>query len=458
MMRGPLHGHDFGVHADGEIGVAATMLLEQLGARKVHGGDSSLGTVKVPEWRGNAEEWAASGAMTLTGHADGPPLAPDAPLGARLRAAEAVLALLSSCVGRRVDVDVLALLGERAALAGLTRRGRTSVGGAARLLEAHDGWVVVNLARDSDVESIPAWLELDEVATNPWEAVATAIARRDAAEVVDRAQLLGIAAAVVPEAGTTRDDPQLAPWVISGEGGQRPPTDPPLVVDLSPLWAGPLCAHLLGLAGARVVKVESTGRPDAMRAGNPALFDLLHSRHESVALDLAASEGQGALHELILQADVVIEESRPRALEQMGIVLDEVRRERPNLTWVSITGYGRSGPWSDRVAFGDDAAAAAGLVVSDDRGAPVFCADAIADPITGVFAAIGALASLLGGGGHLVDVALRDAAGYACGDQAGPRGEAARIGVAEPRARPVHSPARPFGADTARVLKEMGVA
>jgi hypothetical protein len=317
------------------------------------------------------------------------------------------------------------------------------------------------------------------------------VLRRSAVDVVERAQLLGIAAAVVPAPGTRPDDPQLAargqegfvaPWLIdcapaaavdlgAARAARTPST--PLVIDLSPLWAGPLCAQLLGLVGCRVVKVESARRPDAARGGAPAFFDLLHADHESVALDLGSPEGHRFLRDLVLRADVVIEESRPRALAQMGISLDEMLSIRPHLTWVSITGYGRTGPWSNRVAFGDDAAAAAGVVVDDGAGVPVFCADAIADPITGVFASIGALASLLDGGGHLIDVALREAAGYAYGGIARPPPIAAQrstggawevvdgtrpVEVLAPRARRPVGKARPFGVDTERVLRELGIA
>jgi crotonobetainyl-CoA:carnitine CoA-transferase CaiB-like acyl-CoA transferase len=114
----------------------------------------------------------------------------------------------------------------------------------------------------------------------------------------------------------------------------------------------------------------------------------------------------------VAQADVVIESSRPRALAQLGIDAPAVVAARPGTTWVSITGYGRSSP---RVAFGDDAAVAAGLVAYDREGAPVFCADAVADPITGLHAAVAALTSRARGGGHLAEVAMVDAAASTLG-------------------------------------------
>jgi crotonobetainyl-CoA:carnitine CoA-transferase CaiB-like acyl-CoA transferase len=487
-MALPLAGLTARVDAPAEVGDAVMDLLARLGAHAAGADDTpTLGALEDAGWPGSAAAWAASGAMALTGRAGGAPLLPEAPLAPRLRAAQLVLGLLSSRLGRHVDVDVLGLLGERAALASLGRQGDTSTGGAARLLRAREGWVVVNLARLSDVDSIPAWLECGIPGTDPWETVAAAVADRDAADIVERAQLLGIAVADVPEAGAKADDPQLAargqrgygaPWVNDPHvDSERPPSPArmrtaPLVVDLSPLWAGPLCAHLLGLAGGRVVKVESRSRPDAMRDGNPAFFDLLHAGYESVVLDLSEREGRHVLRELILRADVVIEESRPRALAQLGIDLHEVMSTRPQITWISITGYGRVGPWSNRVAFGDDAAAAAGVVVEEAPGQPVFCADAVADPVTGVYAAIGALAALLGGGGHVIDVPLREAAGYACGGIMRPGATPAeRLGgdwvldtgveavrVRAPYARDPRGKARPCGADTTAVLAEMQLA
>ena len=83
---------------------------------------------------------------------------------------------------------------------------------------------------------------------------------------------------------------------------------------------------------------------------------------------------------------MVIEASRPRALAQLGVNGPDLVRAGGPRVWVSITGYGRSGDAANRVAFGDDAAAAGGLVVWRD-GVPLFCADAVADPLTGLTAA-----------------------------------------------------------------------
>ncbi|WP_433761301.1 CoA transferase [Nocardia sp. CA-135398] len=179
--------------------------------------------------------------------------------------------------------------------------------------------------------------------------------------------------------------------------------DGAVVVDLSSMWAGPLCAHLLGRAGARVVKVESTRRPDGARRGDPRFFDWLHAGHEQISVDFHTPEGQARLRELLSTADVVIEASRPRALAQLGLAPGE-RVHRDGQVWLSLTGYGRAEPM--RVAFGDDAAVAGGLV-GWEAGEPVFCGDAIADPLTGICAALAVCCAVRGGGGQLIDLSMR---------------------------------------------------
>jgi crotonobetainyl-CoA:carnitine CoA-transferase CaiB-like acyl-CoA transferase len=189
--------------------------------------------------------------------------------------------------------------------------------------------------------------------------------------------------------------------------------DGAIVADLSSLWAGPLCARLLGLAGARIIKVESAGRPDGARSGSQAFYDWLHAGHESLVLPFDSGRGRSLLSGLLSAADVVIEASRPRALAQLGLAPGSIEH-KDGQVWVSITGYGRDTP--ERVAFGDDAAVAGGLVGWGRGGEPVFCADAIADPLTGIAGALAVAQSLAGGGGELIDLPMRAvAAAFAAG-------------------------------------------
>jgi len=240
------------------------------------------------------------------------------------------------------------------------------------------------------------------------------------------------------------------------------------------MWAGPVAAQLLGRAGARVVKVETATRPDGARRGPTRFFDALHGGHESVTVDFATSDGRTRLGALLERADVVIESSRPRALRQLGFDAERMVRARPGLTWLAITAYGRSSAWSNRVGFGDDAAVAGGLVARDDAGDPVFCGDAIADPIAGLFGALGVATSLERGGGVLVDVSLAGAAAWAAEPVAAPvrrhrvtevgpdrwvvQHGARHVAVAPPHAAPAPVAAEAAGASTARVLAELSGA
>jgi hypothetical protein len=393
--------------------------------------------------------WAGSGAMALTGHARGAPAVAPASLAvAAARAAEALRAL-AAAGGAALALDGAALLGERAACAGLARNGRVSAGGRARIVRSADGWLAVNLPRADDVASLPAWLECGAVApADPWPAIERRVRERCGGEWVERARWLGLAIAEVEAPGPAPHEPvRCVPL-----GSARAPDARPLVVDLSSLWAGPLCAQLLGAAGARVVKVESAGRPDGARFGPPAFFELLNGGKESVALDLSTPDGVASLRRLIGAADVVIESARPRALRQLGIDAEAEVAARPGLVWVSITGYGREGQGAERIAFGDDAACAAGLawLAGRDDGGPIFCADAVADPLAGLFAAVAALGAWRRGGGVLLDVALRTVAAHALSFAAPPARWQGP--VAPPRARPVARRARPLGADTRAVL------
>jgi len=405
--------------------------------------------------------------MALSGpHGGAPRLAPGAPAACAASALAAIRSLAP--VSLPPDLDGPALLGERAALLGLTRRGATSPGGSAKLLRAADGWLAVSLPRDGDLELLPAWLGEGDTA-DPWAFVGRRTSRRPVREVVERARLLGLAVAAVGE--SARGRPWLREEVHGGAVSPRPLRER-LVVDLSSLWAGPLCGHLLSLCGARVVKVESTRRPDGARAGAAAFFDLLNAGKQSVTLDFAAERGRAQLRALLRRADVVIESSRPRALAQLGIDAAAMVAEVPGLVWVSLTGYGREEPGAHWIAFGDDAAAAGGLVIGAEGESPCFCGDAIADPLSGLHAARAVLEARAAGGGRLLDVSMSAVAAHARGLPApGPEArvvrrdggwevEAAgrRQRVLPPRARRVAGRARPLGADTAAALAELGIA
>lgn len=418
-----------------------------------------------------ALRWAQSGAMALTGAADGEPQLCPVPLAA---CADAVIAALGALSGAAAlaDIDGGALLGERAAIAGHARAGSIAPGGGCRLLRAANGVVAINLARDSDWELLPALLEGDAIGSGDWAALAAALLTRDAGECVERGRLLGLAVAALDDIGDAAVQPRWHRIVAENPaGGSSPQSFTPLVVDLSALWAGPLCSHLLQRLGARVIKVESLRRPDGARNGPPAFFDLLNAGKSSVALDLAAPQGREQLRQLLRRADIVIEASRPRALRQLGIDAEELVAERGGLTWLSLSGYGREEPLANWIAYGDDAAVAAGLSHWQGRvsGMPLFVGDAIADPLTGLHAALAGISSFRRGGSRLIELALRDVVAH-CIRTTTPidtaalherqrdwRACIAAADIAAPHSRSVAVPARALGADNAAVFAELNI-
>lgn len=373
----------------------------------------------TPDWDAPALRWARSGLMALCGRASGAPLVPDFDAMAGI---EALLAWLEEAaaahgIGLRGDVRWLS---ERAALMELSRAGRVSCNGSCRLIEARDGWVAVNLPRAWDLDCVPALVGGGE-AEDPWSALERHARSRSVAELVAAGRLLGLAVAAAdwpcrtgsPAPLHVHDAVQMHRIAPAGMPRSRDwAREPPLVVDLSALWAGPLCAQLLRRAGAHVVKVESTRRPDPVRGAAPAFHERLNAGKDSLVLDFAAASDRERLRALIAQADVVIGSARARAFEQLGLAPETTVAAHPRLCWVAITAHGWTGEARNAIGFGDDAAAAGGLLATDADGRPVFMGDALADPLTGIAAAAGAFAALAQGGGVIVDAALSRTAAF----------------------------------------------
>jgi hypothetical protein len=359
-------------------------------------------------------QFAESGTMWLTGPESAPPLWPDGRLMTNIRDAKSVIERFSTSFGPSLAIEVSLLLSGRAVHRGFQRHGQISAGQKCRLIRSSDSWIAISLARPDDFNAIPA-ITGTEVGSDPWQTLIDHAQSVEGIQVVDQCQILGVAASQLPARNQRGKASSNSPFKVHrlGEAAVRVSNQPPLVIDLTSMWAGPLCANLLGRCGARIIKIESTNRPDGARLGDSELFGRLHGGHEFVSLRFDSPADVEILKRLINNADVVMESSRPRALLQLGIDAETFVSGRPGRTWISITGYGRTGSSSNAVAFGDDAAVGAGLVAWVDDDSPAFCGDAIADPIAGLFATAAGLGSLRLGGGHLIDVSLRDCAAFA---------------------------------------------
>ncbi|OBK86587.1 CoA transferase [Mycobacterium sp. 1165178.9] len=376
------------------------------------------------------KEWGSSGLAHLTGLPDGPADFSRANVLAR---AHQVATAIGDRLG--IDVDAVSLLAGRAALLGLTRGGRVSPGGGTRLFPARDGFCALTLSRADDLDAVPALLQVNDVSADPWPVLQRWAATRPVPEIVERAGLLDLPVAGLGEA------PPAAPRIRLA-GSRSAPRVPRglLVADLSSMWAGPLCGHLLARAGATVVKVESPRRPDGTRIGNRAFFDWINGQKLCYEVDFDSQADE--LRELLAVSDVVIEGSRPAALARRGLAPGDVT-PRAGRIWLQITGYD-----GHRPGFGDDTAVAGGLVGTSADG-PVFCGDAIADPLAGLQAALAVAESVGRGGGELIGVSM---AGVAATYAALPvEASASPAPVSAPSAPPASRQASWPGADNAAV-------
>ena len=298
------------------------------------------------------------------------------------------------------------VLKARATELGIAPVGQRSANRSCHLMACEDGWLAINLARDSDWTLLNAWLETDVRLTN-WSVLRTALVPRCGRDLLGRGREMGMPLAFVDTDGSDTDEAERPAALMTPDGlntaGRS--LQGAKVVDLSALWAGPLCAHLLHRCGAQVTSIASIQRPDGSRQGNPALYQQLHAGHEHLALDFDDADQRKQLAYLLAGADVVIEASRPRALRQLGLDRESLNISRPQI-WLSITAYGRKPPADQWAGFGDDVAVSAGLLHWDDLGHPHFVGDAIADPLTGVYGALAVVESMARGRSGLLDVSM----------------------------------------------------
>jgi len=225
-----------------------------------------------------------------------------------------------------------------------------------------------------------------------------------------------------------------------------PPLDGITVLDLTRVLSGPYCTMLLGDMGARVIKIEQPGKGDdtrawgppflypiaqAARAGGPdshgesAYFLSINRNKESVTLDFKHPEGRAILGKLIARTDVVVENFRPGTLARMGLDHASLAAEYPRLVYASVSGFGQTGPRTKEPGYDAVIQAEGGLmsITGADNGPPYRLGVAIADIVSGMFAAYGVVNALFArertGRGQMVDVAMLDSVAALLTYQAG---------------------------------------
>lgn len=200
------------------------------------------------------------------------------------------------------------------------------------------------------------------------------------------------------------------------------PLDGLTIVDLSRVLSGPYCTMLAADMGARVIKIEHPGAGDDTRAWGPpflegesAYYLSINRNKESIALDFKTPGGRAILDRLIDRADVVVENFRPGALAKLDLDYDSLSAKRPELIYVSISGYGHTGPRRDELGYDAVAQAEGGLmsITGVPEAQPVRLGVAVADIAAGMFAFQGLLLALIARGrtgrGQHIDVSLLDA-------------------------------------------------
>jgi CoA:oxalate CoA-transferase len=199
------------------------------------------------------------------------------------------------------------------------------------------------------------------------------------------------------------------------------PLDGLLVVDFSRVLAGPFATMMLADLGARVIKVEKPDTGDDSRSYGPFVgdrslyFARVNRGKESIALDLRDPQDLVLARALVERADVLVENFRPGVMARLGLGPDEARALNPRLVYCSISGFGHTGPWSQRPAYDAVVQGMSGImsITGSADGPPVKPGSPVADLSAGLYAFGGICAALLGRGadgpGTHLDVAMYDA-------------------------------------------------
>jgi formyl-CoA transferase len=194
------------------------------------------------------------------------------------------------------------------------------------------------------------------------------------------------------------------------------------VLDLGTALAGPVCATILGEFGAEVIKVERPGTGDSLRTFGPSVGDvplwwMIEGRNKlGITLDISLPEGQQLARELAVRCDVVVENFRPGTMERWGLSASDLRSLAPRLIYVSVSGFGQTGPYRGRGAYDRVGQAYAGLTYLSGHPdqPPVKPGIGVTDYSTAITAALGAMLALYArdtsadGVGQHVDAALTD--------------------------------------------------
>ncbi|MFC9355134.1 CaiB/BaiF CoA transferase family protein [Rhodococcus sp. NPDC057014] len=192
------------------------------------------------------------------------------------------------------------------------------------------------------------------------------------------------------------------------------------VLDISTVYAAPITAMLLGDFGAEVIKIEHpSGDParthGAHKNGHGLWWKVISRNKKCITLNLSTAEGQQILRDLVVDADVLVENFRPGVIEKWGLSPDRLHSLNPGLIMLRVTGFGQSGPYAARRAFGTLAEAMSGFAhqTGEESGPPTLPPFGLADGVAGIAGAFGVATALLHrnspegkGKGQVIDLSL----------------------------------------------------
>ncbi len=195
------------------------------------------------------------------------------------------------------------------------------------------------------------------------------------------------------------------------------------ILDLSAVLSGPLAATLLGDQGAEVIKVEAPGIGDILRwictarGGMPGLFHTVNRGKRAIVVDLRQPRGVKIVRALARESDVVIQNFRPGVVERLGVGYEDCRTEREDIIYLSISGFGPSGPYAQKRVYDNIIQAYSGLAaVQDDAqtGEPGLVRQLVCDKLTSYTGAQAITAALFardrGAGGQHIELSMLDTA------------------------------------------------
>ncbi|MGI6084216.1 MAG: CaiB/BaiF CoA transferase family protein [Acetivibrionales bacterium] len=192
------------------------------------------------------------------------------------------------------------------------------------------------------------------------------------------------------------------------------------VLDLTRVLAGPYCSMLLADMGANVIKIELPGKGDDSRGhypqkdGESYYFMNLNRNKRSMTLNLKSAEGKKIFLELVTKADIVLENYRPGVMERLGLGYEELKKANPTIIYGCVSGFGHTGPYSDRPGYDIIGQAMSGIMSTTGwpDGDPTRTGTAISDVMGGISLCTGVLAAYINrlqtGIGQKVDIALVD--------------------------------------------------